>query len=163
MEREVRLLRVVAVMVVMRAALNSWELHSTVSIILRVWASPHLALLGPSGSFILVGKVMCLVSPLGWPLLLLVGMRPCTLIREVAVVSLSTQVVMRMMAASLRPNWRWRLIGCPTVRSRLLYGSQHAFSYAMWRCITPEMRGGSIIIKYKYNYATGIYQHLMTS
>lgn len=136
-----RLLRVVAVMVVMRAALNSRELHSTVSIVLSVWASPHLALLGPSGRFILVGKVMCLVSPLRLPLLLLVGMRPCTLIREVAVVSLSTQVVMRMMAASLRPNRRWRLIGRPTVRSRLLYGSQHAFSYAMWRCITPEMRG----------------------
>lgn len=131
-------------MVVMRAALNRWELDSTISIILRVWGSPYLALLGSSGSFILVGEVMWLVSPLCWPLLLLVGKHPCTLIREVAVVSLSTHVMMWMMAASLRPNlcanWRWCLIGCPTVRSRLLYWSQYNFSYAMWRCVTPEIK-----------------------
>lgn len=131
-------------MVVMGAVLNSLELDSTISIILRVWSSPYLALLGSSGSFILVGEVMWLVSPLCWPLLLLVGKHPGTLVREVAVVSLSTYVVMWMMAASLRPNlcatWRWCLIGCPTVRPRLLYRSQYAFSYAMWRCVTSEIK-----------------------
>lgn len=140
-----RLLRVVAVVVVMGAALDGRELGSTASVVLRVWASPHLALLGPSGSFILVGEVMCLVSPLRGPLLLLVGMRPCALVGEVAVVSLSAQVVMRMVAASLRPDRRWRLIGRPTARSRLLYGSQHAFSHAMWRCVAPEMKGGEAL------------------
>lgn len=134
----------VAAMVVMRAALNRGEIGSIISIILRVWGSPYLALLGSSGSFILVGEVRWLVFPLCLPLLLLVGKHPCTLIREVGVVSLSTHVVMWMMVASLRPNlcanWRWRLIGCPTVRSRLLYRSQYAFSYAMWRCVTPAMK-----------------------
>lgn len=63
--REVRLLRVVAVMMVeMRAALNWLEIDSTISIILRVWGSPYLALLGSSGSFILVGEAMLFVSSL---------------------------------------------------------------------------------------------------
>lgn len=113
-KRKVRLLRVVAVMVVMRAALNRREIDSTISVILRVWGSPYLALLGSPGSFVLVGEVMWLVCPLCWPLLLLVGKHPSTLIRKVAVVALSTHVVMWMMAASLCPNlcanWRWRLI-----------------------------------------------------
>lgn len=102
---KVRLLRVVAVMKVeMRAALNRWDIASTISIILRVWRSPHLALLGSSGSVVLVGEAMLLVSPLRRPLLLLVGEHPGTLVWEVAVVALSTHVVMCVVAASLRPN-----------------------------------------------------------
>lgn len=102
MEREVRLLRVVAVMVVeMRVALN-WGMFSTaVAIIVRVRGSPYLSLLRPSWrSFFLVGVGVLLISPLR-PLLL-VGMHPPTLVREVAVVAPPTHVVMRVVA--LGPN-----------------------------------------------------------
>lgn len=104
-KRKVRLLRVVAVMKVeVGAALSCRDIDSTIPIILRVWSPPHLALLGSSWSVILVGEAMLLVSPLCWPLLLLVGEHPCTLVWEVTVVSLCTHVVMCMMAASLCPS-----------------------------------------------------------
>lgn len=115
-ENEVRLLRVVAVMVVeMRVALNRGVISTTVAIVVRVWGSPYLSLLRPSWRpFILVGVIMRLISPLR-PLLLLVGMHPRTLVREVAVVAPPTYVVMRVVATSLDPNlsanWRWSLIG----------------------------------------------------
>lgn len=139
-KREVRLLRVVAVMKVeMRTALNGRDIDAAVSIVLRVWSPPHLALLGSSRSVILVGEAVLLVPPLCWPLL----EHPCTLVWEVTVVPLSPHVVMCVMAASLGPSrgasQRWRLTGCPTVSSRLLYWSQYTFSYAMWRRVTPEM------------------------
>lgn len=146
-EREVRLLRVVAVMVVeMRVALNRGrEIGSTVAIIVRVWGSPYLALLRPSGRpFILVGEAMRLVSPLTRPLLLLVGEHPRTLVREVAVVAPPTHVVMRVMAASLCPdlsaNWRWSLIGCPRAGAGLLDGSQTTLTHAVWRSVAPKIK-----------------------
>lgn len=113
-EREVRLRRVVAVMVVeVRVALNGGEVCATVAIIVRVWGSPYLALLRPPRRpFILVAEAMRLVSPLTRPLLLM-G-HPCTLIREVAVVAPTAHVVMRVVASSLgthlRADWRRGLI-----------------------------------------------------
>lgn len=144
-EREVRLLRVVAVMVVeMRVALNRGEISTTIAIVVRVWGSPYLALLRSSGPFILMGKAMRLVSPLSCPLLLLVGKHSCTLVGEVAVVAPPTHVVMRVMAASLgrnlSANWRWSLIGCPSVGAGLLNGSQSALSHAVWRSVTPKIK-----------------------
>lgn len=114
-EREVSLLRVVAVMVVkMRVALNRGVISTTIAFVVRVWCSPYLSLLRPSWRpVILVGVAMWLISPL-CPLLLLVGMHPRALVREVAVVAPPTHVVMRVVAASLGPNlsanWRWSLI-----------------------------------------------------
>lgn len=100
-KRKVRLLRVVAVMKVeMRAALHGRDIDAAVSIILRVWSPPHLALLGSSRSVVLVGEAVLLASPLCWPLL----EHPCTLVWEVTVVPLSPHVVMCMMAASLGPR-----------------------------------------------------------
>lgn len=120
-EGEVRLLRVVAVMVVeveVRVVLNRREVCTTIAIIVRVWCSPYLALLGSSGRPVfLVGEAMRLVSPLTRPLLLLMGGHPSTLVREVTVVAPPTHVVMRMVAASLaahlRADGRRGLIGCP--------------------------------------------------
>lgn len=144
-EREVRLLRVVAVMVVeMRVALNRGKISTTIAIVVRVWGSPYLALLRSSGPFILMGKAMRLVSPLSCPLLLLVGKHSPTLVGEVAVVAPPTHVVMRVMAASLGPNlsanWRWSLIGCPSVGAGLLNGSQSNLSHAVWRSVTPKIK-----------------------
>lgn len=142
-EREMSLLRMVAVMVVeMRVALN-WEFGSTIAIIVRVWGSPYLALLRSSGMpFILVGKAMWLVSPLACPLLLLVGKHPATLVRKITVVAPTAHVVMRVVAASLGPNlsanWRWSLIGSPRVGAWLLNGSQSTLSHAVWRSVTPK-------------------------
>lgn len=127
-EREVRLRRVVAVMVVeVRVALNRGEVCATVAIIVRVWGSPYLALLrSPRRPFVLVAEAMRLVSPLTRPLLLLVG-HPCTLIGEVAVVAPTAHVVMRVVASSLgthlRADWRRGLIGCSRAGAGLLDGS----------------------------------------
>lgn len=147
-EREVRLLRVVAVMMVeMRVVLDGWEISSTVAVIVRVWCSPYLALWRSSRRpIILVGETMRLVAPLTRSLLLLVGQHPCTLVREVAVVAPPTHVVMRVVAASLCPHWRWSLIGCPRVGTGLLDGSQSAFSHAVWRSVTPGPFGPIIFL-----------------
>lgn len=111
LEREVRLLRVVAMMVVMmRSALNRVVIGSTIAIVVKVRGPPYLPLLGSSGPFILVDEAMRLVSSLSWPLLLLVGKHSCTLISKVAVVALPTHVVMWVMATSLCSNWWWSLI-----------------------------------------------------
>lgn len=144
-EREVRLLGVVAVMVVeVRIALHRGEISSAIAIIVRVWGSPYRTLLRSSGPFILMGEGMRLVSPLSGPLLLLVGKHSCTLVREVAVVSAPAHVVMWMMAASLGPNlrahWRWSLIGCSSVGAGLLNGSQSTLPHAVWRSVTPEIK-----------------------
>ncbi len=146
-EREVRLLGMVAMMVVeVRVALNRGrEVSSTVAIIVRMRGSPYLALLRPSGRpFILVGEAMRLVSPLTRPLLLLVGEHPRTLVREVAVVAPPTHVVMRVVAASLTPdlsaNWRRSLIGCPRAGAGLLDGSQTTLSHAVWRSVAPKIK-----------------------
>lgn len=152
-EGEVRLLRVVAVMVVeVRVALNRGKISTTVAIIVRVRGSPYLALLRSSGRpFILVGEAVRLISPLNGPLLLLVGKHPCTLIREVAVVASPTHVVVRVVAASLCPhlsaNWRWSLIGCPRVGAGLLNGSQSTFPHAVRRSITPGSFDSIIILQ----------------
>lgn len=152
-EREVRLLRVVGMMVVkMRVALNRGVIGSTIAIIVRVRGSPYLALLRSSRRpFILMGEAMWLVSPLTRPLLLLMGKHPCTLVREVAVVAPPTHVVMRVVGASLRTNlsgnWRWSLIGCPRADSGLLYGSQSALSHALWRSVAPGSFGPIIILQ----------------
>lgn len=148
-EMEVRLLRVVAVMVVeVRVALNRGVIGTTVAIVVRVWSSPYLALLrSPWRPFILVGEAMWLVSPVTRPLLLLlllVGKHPRTLVREVAVVAPPTHVVMRVVAASLGPNlsanWRWSLIGCPRAGTGLLDGSQTTLSHAVWRSVAPKKK-----------------------
>lgn len=144
-ERKVRLLGVVAVMVVeVRIALSRGEISSAIAIIVRVWGSPYLTLLSSSGPFILMGKGVGLVSPLSCPLLLLVGKHSCTLVREVAVVSTPAHVVMWMMAASLGCNlsahWRRSLIGCSSVGAGLLNGSQSTLSHAVWRSVTPEIK-----------------------
>lgn len=142
-EREVRLLRVVAVMVVqVRVALNRREICTTVTIVVGMWGSPYLALLRPSRRpFILVGEAMWLVSSIAPPLLLLVGRHPTTLIREVAVVAPPTHVVMRVVAASLGSNLianrRRGLIGRSRRGAGLLDGSQSTLSHAVWRSITP--------------------------
>lgn len=138
-----RLLRVVAVMMVkMRVALDRGEISSTITIVVRVWRSPNLALLRSSGRpFVLVGEAVRLISPLSCSLLLLVGKHPSTLVREVAVVAPPTHVVMRVVAASLgsnlSANWRWSLIGCPRVGGRLLNRSQSTLTNAVWRSVTP--------------------------
>lgn len=142
---EVRLLRVVAVMMVdMRAAINRRVISPSIAIVVRVWNSPYLALLRSSGPIILLGEAMRLVYPLSRPLLLLVGKQSCSLIREVAVVAPPTHVVMWVMAASLGPNlsanWWWSLIGCPSVRAGLLMWSQSTFSHAVWRSVTPNIK-----------------------
>lgn len=144
---EVGRLRVVAVMVVeMRVALNRGVIGTTVTIVVRVWGSPYLALLrSPGRPFILVAEAMWLVSPVTRSLLLLlVRKHPPTLVREVAVVSPPTHVVMRVVAASLGPNlranWRWSLIGCPRVGVGLLDGSQSSLSHAMWRSVAPKIK-----------------------
>lgn len=150
-EREVRLWRVVAVMVVeMRVALNRGVIGTTVAIVVRVWASPYLSLLRPSRrTFILVGVAMRLISPLPpLLLLLLVGMHPCTLVREVVKVASPTHVMMRV-AASLGPNlssdWRWSLIGCPRGGAGLLDGS--TLSHPVWRSVTPGPFGHIVILQ----------------
>lgn len=152
-EREVRLLRVVAVMVVeVRIALNSGEVCSTVAIVVRVWGSPYLALLSSSGGpFILMGEAMRVVSPFTGPLRLLMGRHSRTLIREVTVVAPPTHVVMRVVAAALGANlsadWWWGLIGCPRARAGLLDGSQSTLSHAVWRSVTPGPFGHIIILQ----------------
>lgn len=148
-EREVRLLRMLAVMMVeVRVVLNRGEVCTTVSIVVRMWTSPDLTLLRSSRwTFILVGEV----SSLCCSLLLLLVRHPCTLVREVAVVSSSTHVVMRVMSTSLCAhlctNRRWCLIGCSRARTGLLDGSQTTFSHAMWRSITPGAFGHFIILQ----------------
>lgn len=143
-DREVRLLRVVAVMVVeVRIALNRGEVCTTIAIVVRVWGSPYLALLRSSGgTFILMGEAMRVVSPFTDPLRLLMGRYPCTLVREVAVVAPPTHVVMRVVAAALGANlsadWWWGLIGCPGARAGLLDGSQSTLTHAVWRSVTPK-------------------------
>lgn len=147
-EREVRLLGVVAVMVVeMRVAFDRRVICTTVAIVVRVRGSPNLSLLRPTwGPFILVGVAVLLISPLRplLLLLLLVGMHPPALVREVAVVAPPTHVVMRMVAASLPPNlsahWRWSLIGCSRGGAGLLDGSQSTLSHAVWRSVTPKTK-----------------------
>lgn len=114
-------------MVEMRVAFNRGEISSTIAIIVRVWSSPYLALLRSPGPLILVGEAVRLTAPFSHSLLLLVGKHSRTLVREVAVIASSTHIVMRVMAATLRPNlsanWWWSLIGCPGVGDRLLNGS----------------------------------------
>lgn len=147
-EREVRLLRVLAVMMMeVRVILNRGEVCTTVAIVVRMWGSPDLTLLRSSRwTFILVGEV----SSLSCSLLLLVRY-PRTLVREVAVVSSSAHVVMRVMSTSLCAhlctNRRWCLIGCSRARTGLLDGSQTTFSHAMWRSITPRAFGHFIILQ----------------
>lgn len=124
MESIVRLLGEVAVMVVeMNVTLDRGVVGATIAIIVWVWSSPHLALLRPPGPLILVAKAVRLISPFSHSLLLLVRKHSPTLVREVAVVASSTHVVMWVMAATLGPNlradWRWSLIGCPSVGDRL--------------------------------------------
>lgn len=154
-ERVVRLLRVVAVMVVdMRVALNRGVIGTTVAIIVRVWGSPYLPLLRPSGRpFILVGVAMRLISPLP-PLLLLlllvVGMHPCTLVREVAKVASATHIVMRVAATlttNLSSNRRWSLIGCSWGGIGLLDGSQSTLTRAVCRSVTPGPFGHIVILQ----------------
>lgn len=152
-EREVRLLRVVAVMVMeMRVALNRGVIGTTVAIVVGVWAPPYLSLLRPSRwPFILVGVAMRLISPLR-PLLLLVRMHPRTLVREVAVIAPPTHVVMRVVAAAslasnLSANWRWSLIGCPRGGAGLLDGSQSTLSHAVWRSVAPGPFGHIVILQ----------------
>lgn len=151
-----RLLRVVAMMVVeMRVALNRGVISTTVAIIVRVWSSPYLSLLRPSWRpIILVGVAMRLISslrPLLLLLLLLVGMHPPTLVREVAVVAPATHVVMRVVATTLGPNlsanWRWSLVGCPRGGAGLLNGSQSTLSHAVWRGVAPGPFGHIIILQ----------------
>lgn len=141
MEREVRLLRVVAVRVVeVRVAFNRRMIWAPATIIVRMWGSPYLALLSSSGRpFILVGEPMWLASPFTRPLML-VRRHPCALIGEVAVVALSADVVMRVMAASLVANRGWGLIGCPRCRAGLLNGSQSTLSHAVWRSVAPMIK-----------------------
>lgn len=118
-KREVRLLRVVSMMMVeMGVVVNRGEISSAVAIIVWVRRPPYLALLSSlRRPFVLVGEAMRLVSPLTHPLLLLMGKHPRTLVREVAVVATSTHVVVRVVAASLcsnlSANWRWSVIGRP--------------------------------------------------
>lgn len=112
MEREVRLLRVLAVMMMeVRVVLNRGKVCTAIAIIVRMWGSPDLTLLRSSRwTFILVGEV----SSLSCSLLLV--RYPRTLVSEVAVVSSSAHVVMRVMSTSLCAhlctNRRWCLIGC---------------------------------------------------
>lgn len=115
---EVRL-RVVAVMVVvvMRVALHRGDVCSAITIIMRMCGSPYLALLRSSGRpFILVGEAMWLASSIICPLMLLVCRHPCSLVRKVAVVATATNVMMRVVAASLgsdlSANGRRSLTGC---------------------------------------------------
>lgn len=118
------LLEVAVVMVEMSIAFDGGVICATIAIIVRMWSSPYLALLRPSGPLILVAKAMRLIAPFSHPLLLLVRMHSSTLVREVAVVASSTHVVMWMMAATLGANlcanWWWSLIGCPSIGNRLL-------------------------------------------
>lgn len=125
MESKVRLLGEMAVMMVeMSVALDRGVIGATVAIIVRVRSSPYLALLRTPGALILVAIAVGWIAPFSHPLLLLVRKHPPTLVWEVAVVASSTHVVMWVMAATLRPNlcadWRWSLIGCPSVRDWLL-------------------------------------------
>lgn len=153
--REVWLLRVVAVMVVeMRVALNRGVIGTTVAIVVRVWGSPYLSLLRPSWRpFFLVGVAMLLISPLRplLLLLLLVGMHPPTLVREVAVVAPPAHVVMRVVAASLgsnlSANWRWSLVGCARGGAGLLDGSHSTLSHAVWRSVAPRPFGHIVILQ----------------
>ena len=146
MEREVRLLRVVAVMVVeVRVILDIGDVCAAIAVIVRVRGSPNLALLRPSGGpFILMGEAMRVVSSLTGPLRLLMGSHPRTLIGEVAVVAPPTHVVMRVVAATLGANlsadWWWGLIGRPGARAGLLDGSQSTLSHAVWRSVTPKTK-----------------------
>lgn len=127
-EREMRLLRVVAMMmVVVRVAFISGEIGPAITIIVRMRSSPYLALLRSSGRpLILVREVLRLASPVTRPLLLM-WRNPPALVREAAVVTSPTVVVMRMVAATLGTNLsanRWRgLIGGPRCGVGLLYGS----------------------------------------
>lgn len=128
----------------MRVTLNRREINSTVTIKMRVWGSPYLALLRSSGwPFIWVGEAVRVVSPLAGPLLLLVRMHPPTLVREVVVVAPPTHIMMRVVAASLGPNltanWGWSLVGCPRIGVGLLNGSQWPLSHAVWRSVTPTI------------------------
>lgn len=143
-QSEVRLLRVVAVMMVeVRIALN--QVCSTIAIIMRVRDSPYLALLRSSGGpFILMGEAMWVVTPLTRPLRLLVRRHPCTLVREVTVVAPPTHIVMRVVAATLSTNRRRGLIGA---RAGLLDGSQSTLSHSMWRRVTPGPFGYIIILQ----------------
>lgn len=116
--------QVAVVMVEVSVALDRRVISAAVAIVVRVWGTPYLALLGASGPLILVGKAMGLVAPFDYPLLLLVREHPSTLVREVAVVASSTHVVMRVVGAPLGPNLcadrRRSLIRCPSVGDRLL-------------------------------------------
>lgn len=115
-KRELWLLRVVAVMlVVMRVALHTGGVCSSVTIIMRMWGPPYLDLLRSSGSpFILVGE-----ASVPRPRLLLVEGSPDALVREVAVVAPPANVVMGVVAATLGDDWsassrrRRSLTGCP--------------------------------------------------
>lgn len=115
-KRERWLLRVVAVMlVVMRVALHTGGVCSSVTIIMRMWGPPYLDLLGSSGSpLFLVGE-----ASVARPLLLLVERHPDALLREAAVVAPPTNVVMGVVAATLGADLsasrrRGRsLTGCP--------------------------------------------------
>lgn len=110
---------------VMRGVFNTRVVRTAIAIIVGVRCCPYLALLRSlRGPFILMGKAMWLVSPLTYSLWLLMGGHSSPLIRKVAVVAPSTNVVMRVVAASLGSNRRRRgLIGCPSARARLLDGS----------------------------------------
>lgn len=152
-EGEVRLLGVVAVVVVeVRVAVDGREICSTVTIVVRMWTAPYLALLGPPRRpFVLVGETMRLVPSVTPPLLLLVGRYPTPLIGEVAVVAPPTHVVMRVVAAPLGGNLsadrRRSLIGCSRCGAGLLDGSQSTISHTMWRSVTPGPFGHVVILQ----------------
>lgn len=145
-EIKMRLLRVVAVMMVMvRVAVNRRDVCSAIAIVMSRWGSPYLALLRCSRvPVILMSEAVWVVSPLIPPLLLLllllVGRHPRTLVREVTVVASPTNVVMRVVAASLSADRRWCLIGWSRAQAGLLDGSESTLSHTMWRSVTPTIK-----------------------
>lgn len=139
-ERERRLLRVVAGMVVeVGIALHGGDVGPSVTIVMGVWAPPDLDLLRPPGRpFVLVGK-----APITRPLLLLVVGHPHARVGEVAVAAPPTDVVMGVGAASLGADLsadgrRGSLTGRPRRRAGLLDWSQTGLSQAVRRRVAPE-------------------------
>lgn len=96
---------VVAVVVgKMSAALHDGEVCTAVTVVMRMWGSPYLHLLRSSRRPVIwMGEAVGLVASFALPLLR-VGRHPCTLVGEVAVVAPPSDVVMRVVCASLAAN-----------------------------------------------------------